>query len=209
MKTIHFSFWAIFVFSSLILCGCQSYDKDELTSLQNEYKAIQSELAEKEGQLNKLKDENNRLLSELEHLKTDLYFSENRAKFIWGDALFDASGIKVGDIVAGLKLKEIIGTKYIFEGQKIVKGKFTIWNDEYYKDMISFAIDDKNANELPRALSDSRTLWFMFANRDEAYSILKNKNSNEYIDLLIENYVIDLKESEVINSAILIKAIND
>lgn len=178
----------LLIITGLLSCGCQNNNEDALNHLKREVTSLKGQI---------------------ESLENAHYFTNELNKLIWGDALFDPDKIAVGDSVAGMKLTAIDGDKYVFEGRKRVEGTLTIWEDAYYKDMISIAVENAKANCLPRAHNDLRPLWFALDNRDAAYEILKDFKTQDTVKVWIDHYIVDLKESEVINSATLLEAIDD
>ncbi|GMQ57228.1 hypothetical protein AN1V17_16230 [Vallitalea sediminicola] len=149
------------------------------------------------------------LMSTIEDVELNINFIES---MIWGRSLFDLNKIKVGDNVNEMIVTDITSRKGMqiqFSGQKQLTGNYSIIKDDYYLgNIVTFSIDDKLSDILPRAKDDMRTLWFRFSNYDEAVDMLEEYGDSGEITIIIDEYYIDLLESDVINEAKLIKVVS-
>lgn len=144
---------------------------------------------------------------------------ESRVEFLsymsFESALFDRNEAKINDYYAGMRLAEIdseenMGNLYfLFEGEKQLTGKFEIYQDhEWFGSIVTFTIEEKVTDVLPREIGDRRRLWFEFSNFDEAFELLRPYGNTGTVTILIDEYYIDLLPSESINQARLVKIVN-
>lgn len=128
---------------------------------------------------------------------------------------FDPTEVKVGDEVAGLRIKELDvgddGPNYsvvvLFEGRTILKGKFVQYEGhDFLGNAITFEVDETSNEILPKLIYDDRNLWFAFKNREEAIQMLEKYN-NEGLTIEIDDYKIHYAPTEVVNEASLVRII--
>lgn len=163
-----------------------------------------------------IEDEMQGIYLDLEDINHDMDELERNEEFIqrifFGNAIFDAKTIQKGDYIASM---EFVGreekTRYKFVGRKTLVGHYSIsLNDEYWgSDIVTFGFDDEVTDVLPRANEDYRTLWFMFSNYDEAFEMLSTNGMNGKATIVIDEYVIDLMQSDVVNTARIVEVIYD
>jgi len=166
-----------------------SVDNEQLDLVENELKSISTNLSK---------------------IQVELQFIENT---VYNRSLFKADDIEVGELVSSMILVEKNYNKawrLLFSGEVELTGEYRISeNDEYYgRDVIFFDVDDDNSkNVLPRALGDNRHLWFVIRNYEDAYNLLINSGLEGEATVVVDNYLIDLLQSDVVNEADLIKVI--
>ena len=183
-----------------LLAGCSNED--------SKIKEYETRIAELENQVQSILAERERT-EDISILKEKVESNEKSVRFvnrmIFDNALFSRDNIRVDDMVADMKLTEIkdeMGEQFLFSGEKTLTGRFEILeNDEYYGEDIFFYLDDKLTGVLPREKSDVRDIWFRFSNYDEALELLKPFGTSGEVTIKIDQYRIDLLESEVVNEA--------
>jgi len=130
---------------------------------------------------------------------------------IWGTKLFVRSEVQLGDRISDMEIVDISGDKnqiIQFRGEAYVVGTFgIIENNPVLVDGVSFYVD-KLSDYLPRERNDVRDLWFMFSNAEEAKQMLSEYNNQGEIAIIIDDYLLDLTESTVVNSARLVRVIS-
>jgi len=138
----------------------------------------------------------------VENIQNDIWFI---SRMLFGDALFSRDDIEIGDFVADMQLierSEEIGVQFLFSGEKQLTGRYKIVEDDYFHgDMVAFYIDEKVTDILPREMYDLRTIWFSFSNYEEALELLRPHGLSGKVTITIDQYLVDLLESEVINEA--------
>lgn len=133
------------------------------------------------------------------------------------DNIFDAKAVKVGDKVLGMEIVDIYQsmtlTKRIvragFSGQATVSGTYTHekQDEEMLRCQIRFKVDEESSSSLPKEKTDTRILWFVFKNQDEAEELLGPPGSSGEATIVIDEYRINLVPSCEYNTAKLVRVI--
>jgi len=223
----------IFLFVLLIFTGCKNDNeveelKNRINELENEINMLDEisvRIDESDNLVNELQisivglqdriaDFN--IEDELDGINQDLQKLERNEEFMkgifFGNAIFDTNTIQKGDYIASM---EFVGredrTRYRFIGRKTLVGHYSIsLNDEFWgSDVITFGFDEKVTDVLPRANEDFRTLWFMFSNYDEAFELLSKNGMSGDVTIVIDEYVVDLMQSAVVNTGRIVEVIYD
>lgn len=231
MRKFNFVFLIIL---SIALSGCTNNNLEEIDILTNQVNELSNKINNYEDinsnieglssrianletkvsnsidneQLDIVKNELDSISTNLAEIQVELQFVENT---VYKRSLFKADDIEVGEVVSGMILEEKNYHKdwrLLFSGEVELTGEYTISeNDEYWgRDVMFFDVDDDNSkNILPRALGDNRHLWFVIRNYEEAYNILIASGLEGEATIVVDNYLIDLLQSDVVNEADLIK----
>lgn len=188
----------------------------QINETSNLNRELQVSITDLEDELRELSisNENITISADIELLSQDIMRLERNEAFIqqmfFGDSIFDSKSIQVGDYVASMEYVGRYETRYKFSGRKTLVGHYDIsLNDEYWgTDIITFGIDESVTDVLPRANEDYRTLWFKFSNYNEAYEMLKSNGMSGEATIVIDEYEIDLLQSDVVNTARLVEVID-
>lgn len=191
----------------------KTIETDEiLKNMSSKIVAIEEVIASKdiESNGNFWSDEMMSFNENIEGLKENLDLLK---KMLYGNVIFHPHTIDKGDIAAGMKHIDYPndeGDGFLFSGEKWLKGKFNIaLENEHHGNRIEFFVDESQSDVLPRAYNDYRNLWFVFSNYDEAYEMLLPYVEHDTITIVIDQYDIDLRQSDVVNSARFIKIFED
>lgn len=130
--------------------------------------------------------------------------------------IFDARKVKPGDQISGMKVIKVevhnasdedYDAYVNFEGEVTISGVFKHnLNDEFMDHEISFMVDDKSAELLPKLAHDQRIVWFMFMNHDEAEKAFGSPGTEGEATVTIKNYSINYAHTEIWNTADFIDA---
>ncbi|MBI4779501.1 hypothetical protein HY797_03560 [Candidatus Falkowbacteria bacterium] len=135
--------------------------------------------------------------------------------------IFKLDKIKIGDVVAGMKVKSIkpfdksfaegaisaYNVKINFEGEAMASGKYEITKGEVFKGHACFYPSEKDQLLFPKIEGDSPITSFCFDNQDFAIKSLGTTDSGTTI--VFDNYTINLYPSDVWNTAELVKVIKN
>lgn len=132
--------------------------------------------------------------------------------------VFDVKTAKVGDKILGMEITELsvhdisdkhYSTRVKFSGQATVSGTYTHErkDDEMLGGRIRFEVDDEYGSSLPKEKTDSRILWFVFANHDEAEALLGPPGSSGRATVVIGDYGINATHSDEWNTANLVRVV--
>lgn len=126
---------------------------------------------------------------------------------IFGKTLFDKEAVQVGDELGEFIVKEIYKNNkdfiITFDGSARIYGYFGLTQDN----TIIFILNEFG-RYLPRAKNDRR-IWFTFSNTEEAKKMFENHNMYELQTIIIDDFKLDLTESEVYNTARLVEVLTD
>jgi len=126
---------------------------------------------------------------------------------IFGKTLFNKETVQVGDELGEFIVKDIYkhNKDFIitFDGSTIIYGYFGLTQDN----TVVFILNEFG-RYLPRAKNDRR-IWFTFSNAEEAKKMFENHNMYELQTIIIDDYKLDLTESEVYNTAHLVEVLTD
>lgn len=143
-----------------------------------------------------------------------------------GDAadLFDVEQIQVGDVVAGMRVEavsaygdpgqppdtEFPSVTVGFSGQVTLTGSFEYFppDDEFFPEVVCFFPDETSAGRLPVMAGDGRNVWFCFDNVDEARRVFGGQPGTGTATVTIDAYTIHRYPSEVVNTAVLLEAVD-
>lgn len=231
MRQINISIIFVLLIFALVSCTNNQNELDELevriskieqasednVKLTDELKIVSEKIIKIEEEIDQIKanqgsiqsvDDIKLIEERIVEIKTQLSFLNH---MLFGNSLFDRNTLKVGDHIADMKLIEKSdskGMQFLFSGEKVITGTYKIYSeDEYWGDTIFFYADEKITDILPRAIGDQRTIWFRFSNYDEVVEMLKPYEQNEKLTITIDQYYINLLESDVINEAHIINVI--
>lgn len=139
------------------------------------------------------------------------------------DHLFSLDTVKVGDVIAGMTLRSLAPFSQVmmtptldlplssynahveFSGTATVTGEH-YWNELFQKVCFD-VLDPLSGTRLPRIDGDTRKTWFCFANQDEAQAVL-GKEAPGTATIVIDDYAINVYESEVANTATLVRRVD-
>lgn len=145
---------------------------------------------------------------------------------------FDPTKIKIGDTVAGMKVKSIMpfsdkfndpaitktplsatNASVVFSGQIELNGDYKIYDNKTEDAMgilsgeVCFTPDTASQAKLPKMLEDGRDIsWFCFTNKDIATSQLSTQKESN-VKIAIDEYTINSYPSEVFDTAKLIQVV--
>jgi len=210
------------LFVSFILTGCTDYEA-QIEQLNTELEYVKSEngdligtLKSKDEEIEKLRTEFEKINIGIEELETaiDKFESENLndSKHKELSNPFDSSSINVLDTVCGLSLvKTPISSNscgYEFRGALQVSGDYSHEpEDEFLFQRIEFRPDEESIKFFPKAKSDTRGIWLVLNEYDEISHYFGKVGETGKVTLVIDNYYIDLREIETVNSATLISIV--
>lgn len=142
--------------------------------------------------------------SEMESSKSD---DASVDEVVLTDVTFNRDSIESGDRVGALSYDRNELSRYYFNGEVTVTGAYSVnLDDPLLGDTWCMRnLDEESLAKIPKETSDSRDVWFCFTNTDEVQSVLGN-DSIASITVTISEYVVDLKESSVFNTATFVSA---
>lgn len=123
---------------------------------------------------------------------------------------FELDKVKVGDKVVGMTIVSIEPYLIKFSGETTITGTYKYYgdNEAFLANNVFFEnLDSASLSKIPKVVSDTRNIWFGFSNQDYAKSIFGSKGSFGTATIVINDYTINLAQSEVWNTATLIKVI--
>lgn len=134
------------------------------------------------------------------------------------DHIFDAKTAKVGDKILGMEItdlcvhdidEKVYLARVKFSGQATVSGRYTHEKEdnEMLGCQIRFEVDKEYDLSLPREKTDTRVLWFVFSNHDEAEELLGPPGSSGMATVVIDEYRINLVPSCEYNTAKLVRVV--
>ncbi|MBE3596170.1 MAG: hypothetical protein IMW86_03895 [Hydrogenibacillus sp.] len=136
--------------------------------------------------------------------------------------LFDLADVEIGDPVAGLKVVDIraqtadgtpdpTDATVVFEGQVTVTGTVVHHpeDDAFLGNLICMMeLDEASERKLPRMRGDQRDVWFCFNNTEEARRALLAQPGTGRATVVIDDYTIQHRPTEVWNSATLVRVVS-
>jgi hypothetical protein len=127
-------------------------------------------------------------------------------------ARFDREHVKAGDVVGGLTVSRVRRPPddyaVSFEGEVEVNGVYRAHFDYPEVKVPCFWVDPDSWAKLPRAQNDQRLIWFCFENTEEAIRQLGELGSQANARIVIDDYRTALSESDVFDSARLVRVIS-
>src|SRR5690606_10463344 len=136
---------------------------------------------------------------------------------------FDVEQAQVGDQVVGMRIEALSAygepsqppdarfpsITVRFSGQVTLTGRFEHFppEDEFFPQVVCFFPDEDSARRLPVVETDQRTVWFCFDNVEEARQVFGGPGTGT-ATVTIDSYTINSYPSEVVNTAILLEAID-
>ncbi|GAB6178775.1 hypothetical protein JCM14036_00940 [Desulfotomaculum defluvii] len=132
--------------------------------------------------------------------------------------VFDPLKTKVGDSVAGLKVKAITYNKDYpskdypaeveFSGKIQLTGNLIYHDekDEFLPDCLTFDVSEESIKNIPRLTYDERKYWFAFSDQDKAAEILGKKNINN-LTIIVNDYKVWYAHTEVCDLANIVEVI--
>jgi hypothetical protein len=131
---------------------------------------------------------------------------------------FDAQRIKVGDKVGQLTVADVqlqpagiepkMAGHVRFTGEVELSGSYRAHFDYPEVKVPCFWVNVQSWNKLPRAIGDSRILWFCFENEAEAIKLLGELGTQSAATIIIDNYTTHLTGSDVWNTARLVRVVS-
>ncbi|MGI6588592.1 MAG: hypothetical protein ACOX2N_07485 [Peptococcia bacterium] len=192
------AFWLVFILILLIL-GTMLYFKKQSPPSENGLPAQKSVV---DGQVKQNKNESN--LGETEE--------NNSEQGIVRKNPFDASEINIMDKVCGLTLidKKISKRNEVYQldftGEVKVSGTYEHWGEAgLMTPCISFYPDNDSVNLLPKVNDDDRIVWFNLNDYNKIKGGFSEAKSSGKATIVIDNYIINLREGATSNTADLIK----
>lgn len=134
------------------------------------------------------------------------------------DHIFDGKAVKVGDKVLGMEIMDLsvndideksYSVRANFSGQATVSGTYTHEkeDEEMLGCQIRFEVDEESSASLPKEKIDTRVLWFVFKNHDEAEELLGPPGSSGKATVVIDEYGINFVPSCEYNTAKLVRVV--
>ncbi|MBJ6362371.1 hypothetical protein ACFOQM_13875 [Paenibacillus sp. GCM10012307] len=131
--------------------------------------------------------------------------------------LFDGTKLKVGDVIVGLTAvetnfqqtdidnpNEVYGSA-TFSGEVELTGTYMIDPSSSSGFTVSFYPDADSSGKIPRLKNDTRNSWFAINNVEDAQKLLLADKGTGKATIVIENYNIQYRPSDVFNTASLIQ----
>lgn len=118
--------------------------------------------------------------------------------------IFRREETHVGDKIAGMTVTSSTNRYVYFSGQVSLRGDVVVSDDPTHDSIqgnLYFNVAKEDWDKLPRILGDDRIVWFVFSNKIPDHTF----NQSGPATITIDNYVIDSMESEVANTARLVK----
>ncbi len=100
---------------------------------------------------------------------------------------------------------------YTFSGKITVTGRYIYYEKDagILNDIVCLDnIRESDVKKFPKFADDERDVWFCFSNQELAKKLFGPEGSSGQATIEIDNYTIDMMESEVWNTAELIRVIN-
>ena len=130
-----------------------------------------------------------------------------------GGYVFDPSNVRVGDTIAGLRVKaadvqraadgDWVGTVR-FEGEVQVAGALRPHPSEEV-DALCFFVEETHRARLPRFTEDQRRPWFCFSNQAEAREMVRAIPEGGTVELIIDQFTYHFAHTDVVNGARLVR----
>ncbi len=118
--------------------------------------------------------------------------------------IFRREDVRAGDKIVGMTVTSSTNRYIYFSGQVSLRGDVVVNNDPAHDSIqgdLYFNVAKEDWDKLPRILGDDRIVWFVFSNEIPDHTFKQSGAAT----ITIDNYVIDSMESEVANTARLIR----